>query len=282
MCSISGVYSKRGEDVSGVAFELLSGMRHRGPEAFGIKTPEGEKKSGSLKELQPLPKGETALGHSLLSITGHAVQPITSSGVSIAHNGQIYNFRDFNSWGEGSSDSEIIAGFFAKKLQKTPMPSATKQFMQKARGEYAIGLLHKKKLFAFRDPLGIRPLWFGENDSFIAFASEPHALIKVDLNFPRPLLPGHLLEVTEKGVEVKKIFSMDDFRKTVPKKHSQEALLREFEKTISLQTIGLEKAAVLFSGGVDSSLIAKAVSQRVPKTRLFVAGVEGSPDLLFA
>ena len=48
---------------------------------------------------------------------------------------------------------------------------------------------------------------------------------------------------------------------------------------MDLQCAGVKKATVLFSGGVDSSLIAKAVSQRVPDTLLFVAGVEGSEDL---
>jgi len=49
-----------------------------------------------------------------------------------------------------------------------------------------------------------------------------------------------------------------------------------------LQTNGLKKAAVLFSGGVDSSLVAKAVSEKVKDTRLFVAGVKGSEDVVFA
>ncbi|MCR4369389.1 MAG: asparagine synthase C-terminal domain-containing protein, partial [archaeon] len=53
----------------------------------------------------------------------------------------------------------------------------------------------------------------------------------------------------------------------------------EFARTMDLQTAGLKKAAILFSGGVDSSLIAKAVLDRVPKTTAFVAGVEGSHDL---
>ena len=61
-----------------------------------------------------------------------------------------------------------------------------------------------------------------------------------------------------------------------------EKLEIEFWKAIGKSTKGLEKAGVLFSAGVDSAVIAKAVSARVPKTVLFCAGLENSQDLKFA
>jgi len=59
-------------------------------------------------------------------------------------------------------------------------------------------------------------------------------------------------------------------------------LEKEFWKSIEQETKGLKKAAVLFSGGLDSATIAKAVSFEVQKTALFCAGTEGSKDMEIA
>jgi asparagine synthase (glutamine-hydrolysing) len=54
-----------------------------------------------------------------------------------------------------------------------------------------------------------------------------------------------------------------------------QALAASIEKNCNC----LSKAAVLFSGGVDSSLVAKAVSVQVSQTKLFVVGCAGSSAL---
>jgi len=282
MCSVIGIYSRNGGDISRVLFEVQSALVHRGHDAFGINVCGSEKKAKELGLLAPLPIGNFGLAHCLLSTTGYGVQPLTSNGISVVHNGQIYNYLDFSKRKNLVSDSEGILDYFAGALKSENMQVAVKKFMEKAVGEYAIGISFKNKLFAFRDPIGQKPLWFGSNDSFTAFASEPSALMKADIPFPLPLKPGHLLEITSKGFKEKNIFSIPQLKKVVPKKTDFNSFKKEFEKTIELQTNGLKKAAVLFSGGVDSSLVAKAVSEKVKDTRLFVAGVKGSEDVVFA
>ncbi len=278
MCSIIGICSKKGEDVSRKAFTMLSEMQHRGPEAFGICSQGSEKKSKTLKGLLPLPESRMLLGHSLLSNTGYCVQPITMEGISVSHNGQIYNHRSLA--GEGlSSDSEAIPLFLSRELKTKSLQAALRSFMEKAIGEYAVGMFCNGGLYAFRDFTGQKPLWFGESDSVYAFASEIGALAKIGIASPAPLEPGHLLRISEKGFSGKKIFTMQDFREKIPKKYSMQSLEGEFRKTIAMQCEGLKKAAVLFSGGIDSSLVAKAVSEQVPRTALFVAGAEDSHDI---
>lgn len=278
MCSIIGLYSKQNQDVSELALKMFSSLQHRGKEAFGFKNPKTEGKSRELKKLK-IPKTNLLLGHSLLSVTGYSEQPITKENVSISHNGQIYNYKDFS---DVKNDSGVIANFFSEELKKNSFTSAVKKFMEKTEGEYAVGVLHKKKLFAFRDFLGLKPVWFGENENIFAFASEPGALMKIDIQFPQPLKPGHYLEIDTKGILTKKIFDVNDFKKIIPKNSSVKKLKKEFDKTIELETQGLEKAAVLFSGGIDSTLIAKAVSLKVPNTKLFVAGTKESHDIIQA
>ncbi|MDP2974194.1 MAG: asparagine synthase-related protein [Candidatus Diapherotrites archaeon] len=58
-----------------------------------------------------------------------------------------------------------------------------------------------------------------------------------------------------------------------------EKLAQALAESIEKNCNTLSKAAVLFSGGVDSALVAKAVSAQVPHTSLFVSGFPGSSAL---
>ncbi len=64
----------------------------------------------------------------------------------------------------------------------------------------------------------------------------------------------------------------------VPRGHSLSALERAFDESIARSARGLEKAAVLFSGGVDSSLIASALSG-FTEVKLYCSGMVDSPVL---
>lgn len=55
-----------------------------------------------------------------------------------------------------------------------------------------------------------------------------------------------------------------------------------FWESIEKETKGLSSAAVLFSGGLDSSVIAKGISCKIKHTVLFCAGLQGSQDLIVA
>ncbi len=61
----------------------------------------------------------------------------------------------------------------------------------------------------------------------------------------------------------------------IPKEHSLNALEKAFDKAIENNISGSRKAAVLFSGGIDSSLVAFALSGKL-QIMLYCAGVKGS------
>src|SRR3989344_5005687 len=151
MCGIAGVYSKNGQDVYPVLLDLLFSQRHRGSEGFGIsvsgKTVKSEKISGLSGNFL---KGNYGICHSLLSVTGHGIQPISFPGKKfhLAHNGQIYNFREIGRK-DLSNDSESIALFLSGNPEKK-LPA----FMKKAVGSFACAISGKGFLLAFRDPVG--------------------------------------------------------------------------------------------------------------------------------
>ncbi len=74
---------------------------------------------------------------------------------------------------------------------------------QKWDGGYALcGLIGNGDAFVARDPAGIRPCWYFENDEVVAFASERAPLMTVfdlSLDAPKEVPPGHVVVVKKKG-----------------------------------------------------------------------------------
>ncbi|PIU21595.1 MAG: hypothetical protein COT15_01405 [Candidatus Diapherotrites archaeon CG08_land_8_20_14_0_20_34_12] len=69
--------------------------------------------------------------------------------------------------------------------------------------------------------------------------------------------------------------SITGLKPAIPVKSSLKELKEALLQSIFCETKDLKKAAVLFSGGIDSSLIAKLVSEKV-KIKLFTVGTEKS------
>lgn len=277
MCSVSGVISKHNQDVFDCLMELLFDLRHRGNSFFGVSVNGKTITSKNLSSLRNnFVNGTIGIAHSLNPVVSFQPQPIDFSGGAIIFNGEIYNFFDFSA---SDSDTVFIKEFFEKELKENSAEKAASKFMHKSNGEYAIAIQFKKKIYVFRDIFGIKPLWFGENDSFIAFSSEPKPLKKMNINYPLPLLPGHLLILSQKGIEVKKVFSFDSMKKKCSKKASFLDLKKSFFESVFLRTRKIKKAGILFSGGVDSTVIAKSVSSLIPETELFSVGMQDSHDL---
>ena len=291
MCGIIGLISKQGRQVFPELLDAMQNQKHRGFDSFGVHVKKTIKKKRIKEISENHLNGTMGIAQNQLSITGNGMQPFTSKNneLSLVHNGEIYNFlelkknlgKEFEKKFESSTDSEVIEKFFEKELKKKSVEASVKKFFKQSNGMYAVLFQFKNSLYAFRDPVGIKPLWIGENNSFIGASSEPKPLRKFNILFPQPLLPGHLIEFNEKGFKEKKIFDLTDLKKEIPKKKSFKKLKESFLESIELRTMHLREAAVFFSGGVDSSLIAKAVSEFVPRTTLITVGLQDSPDMKF-
>jgi amidophosphoribosyltransferase len=223
-CGVFGVFNTA--EASAVVALGLHALQHRGQEACGIATFDGqrfhwERHTGLVGDnftgadlVERLP-GMHAIGHTRYSTAGGSfvrnIQPLfadlDAGGVAIAHNGNLTNFLTLREKlvGEGSifqstSDSEVILHLIARS-RKAKVVDRFIDAMMQIEGGYALVALTNKKMIGVRDPLGIRPLVLGEVDGQYVLASETCALDMIGARFVRDIEHGEMVVISEAGVE---------------------------------------------------------------------------------
>lgn len=142
----------------------------------------------------------------------------------------------------------------------------------------ALASLTRDGLFLIRDGLGISPLYYGEADGALIFASEVKALIglanKIE-EFPPGFkyIPGRGLERFYKL----KVVSPEPLTPEEAAHRLRASLANAVE-----ELIGGENVGSWLSGGLDSSTLAALARPHVEKLHTFAVGLEGAPDLEFA
>jgi amidophosphoribosyltransferase len=226
-CGVVGV-SLQGKGAAPYLFRGLRALQHRGQESAGIATSSHgtlyHRKGMGLvheifgQELLDTLRGPVGIGHVRYSTTGSSdlenAQPIVvkvrDQDGAIAHNGDIVNFervrRRLKAQGVellGNADTETMAQLIALEYGRTrELDLAIRHAAKELVGGYAVVLLVGSKVYAFRDPLGIRPLVLGTVDGGAAVASESVALELMGGRALRDLEPGEVV-VLEKGQAVR-------------------------------------------------------------------------------
>tara|TARA_Y100000310_G_scaffold202438_1_gene202622 strand:- start:90 stop:2099 length:2010 start_codon:yes stop_codon:yes gene_type:complete len=221
MCGIIGVF---GKDCKVRVEKGLDILRNRGRDGRDIYCGDG-----------------FTLGHCLHSIVGFVKQPIVGKGVLVA-NCEIYNWEELNEKFKLNckNDSEVLFKLLEEK--------DVLEVLDLLDGVYAFAYYREGKLFLARDIIGVKPLWYSFSDGF-SFASEKKALVgAIELN-PREVLV----------YDGKVSFLKRDFFKIVPEVDGskvEELFLDALKKRVPKKKFGL-----LFSGGIDSTLIAFALKK---------------------
>lgn len=286
MCSIIGFVDKRPRNV-GDALTMLIQTRHRGPDAIGLYVDGSVAQGEGLSQISELPrKGTICLGHARLEIVGGptGLQPLSSCDrkLSLIHNGEIYNYRELRQLLARhrvftESDSEVLVHLI-EEFYQGDLPGAVKQAMPLLDGMYAFAVTDGTSLVIARDPVGKKPVYYVEGFPFY-FASEPKALRELGREIER-LRPGDMLVVDRHRISVREGYQIEEspIRLT-----DMEAAIREygivFDRAIDKRVFGLDRAAVLLSGGVDSTLVAKAIKNRGIDVTGYCAGVGDALDV---
>ncbi len=221
-CGVFGVIGAK--DASAMAALGLHSLQHRGQEAVGITSYDGDEfysrrglghvaqVFGTDESLGELP-GEMASGHVRYSTTGGSglrnVQPLyadlASGGFSIAHNGNISNAtalrRELVERGaifQSTSDTEVIIHLVATSRYRTVLDRFV-DALRLVEGAYSLICMTSEGMIACRDPLGIRPLVMGKIGDAIMFSSETVAFDVIGGELIRSIEPGELVQVDHKG-----------------------------------------------------------------------------------
>ncbi|MDB4223611.1 amidophosphoribosyltransferase [Granulosicoccus sp.] len=236
MCGIIGIVGR--ESVSPRLYDGLTLLQHRGQDAAGIATCHDGRlvlrrgaglvrdvfRSSDIQRLE----GRMGIAHvryPTAGTTGQAeAQPFyvnSPYGIVMAHNGNLTNsdvlqtelfesdLRHINT----RSDSEVLLNVFAHELQDLkPSTHLTADMIfatvaavhRRCRGAYAvIGMVVGRGVFAFRDPLGIRPAVIGErvtdNGTEYCIASESVALQGLGFTLMRDIAPGEAVYIDMDG-----------------------------------------------------------------------------------
>lgn len=290
MCSISGyaTYNQNllshVEENTKILIQMNKVMANRGPDNQGI-----------------LLRENIAMSHTRLSIRDIAGgnQPMerfsNNNSFFISYNGEIYNtkqlkdeLKSHNVETTTTSDTELILLSFM-----TFGPN----FVTKLNGIFAFSIWdnYSQKLYLYRDPLGIKPLFYHHNHEFLAFASEPkglfkHPSIKPKLNTDslrellsigpartpgngifeniKEVLPGHYLEYSKYGLK-------DYTYWTFKARPHTDTYNQTLEKTKNLVIDSVKKQMIsdipictFLSGGLDSSIVTAIVYKELEKEKI--------------
>ncbi|MBQ7583230.1 MAG: asparagine synthase B [Lachnospiraceae bacterium] len=218
----------------------------------------------------------------IMGLTPEGMQPFSLGEDKVVCNGEIYGFRkikeELKAKGytfRSDSDCEILLPLYREYgLDMFPVLGS----------EFAMVIYDSDRdsYIAARDPIGIRPLYYGYLKSgAIAFASEPRNLIGIcDRVMPFP--PGHYymdgkFRRFENLTDVKEYVSgdIDDICEGI-----RGRLIRSVEDRLDADA----PLGFLLSGGLDSSLVC-AISAKIlgKKIKTFCIGMDQDPiDLGFA
>jgi asparagine synthase (glutamine-hydrolysing) len=146
-------------------------------------------------------------------------------------------------------------------------------------GHFALVKATKDGMILKRDPLGVAPLYYGENEEgAICFASEVKALIGL-CSEVKSVPPG----CKSDGEQVESYFQLKNKELLTSDPEIVTKKLRQLLK-ISIEKLITQGDMIgsWLSGGLDSSTLAALASTFVEKIYTFSAGLEGSSDLEYA
>ena len=233
-CGVFGVFGA--EEASNLTYLGLHSLQHRGQEAAGIVSSNGEqlfvhRGMGLVQDvftadrITKLP-GASAIGHVRYTTAGGShiknAQPLAvdcgHGSISVAHNGNLTNglaLRDQLEKGgsifSSDSDTEVLVHLVARS-QKETMVDRVADALHQVEGAYSLVFLSPEELIAVRDPYGFRPLCLGKlNDAYMV-ASEPPAFTLIGAEFIRDIEPGELIVVDRLGLTSLRPFRTDPDR----------------------------------------------------------------------
>lgn len=268
MCGIVAVW---GRPEKKLAETMLARIKHRGPDDSGVKS-----------------IGAGVLAQARLSILdipgGHQPMVNERGDLAVTFNGEIYNHLELRRALEPRhlfstrSDTEVLLHLYEEEGE---------DMLSRLDGMFAFALAGPGGLLLARDPLGIKPLYYGRLGNLFLAASEIKAFPPMDEL--RALPAGHFLilsgddSIAKQGLPVPRVYcsptNVTPFIAIPPVEELLSELRRRLESAVLKRLMSDVPVGVFLSGGLDSSLVAAFMRPHVLKLHSFTAGMKGAPDL---
>ena len=284
MCGIAGYFqpnhAEAGLDQARAAVAaMIHTMAHRGPDGSGVEI---------VSDNPALVLGHRRLA--IIDLSAAASQPMLDpdTGNWLVFNGEIYNFRELRQLLLGSqqfrsqSDSEVILKTYAQWGTDA---------IARLRGMFAFALwdAQRRQLIIARDPLGIKPLYYGWHHGALLFASEVRAILAAGM--PETLSPAGLHSFLAYGA-VQEPYTLVHGLQSLPPGHSlrcqgnshdlhpfwlpppvdamppatalpalHEKVHAALQHAVASQRVADVKLGTFLSGGIDSAAIVALLRQ---------------------
>ena len=294
MCGIVGILDLSGAMVQpDKVIAMTEAIRHRGPD------------HSATFVCGPIGLGYVRL--SILDISNAGNQPMEDcSGQYVTvYNGEVYNFpalrRELELDGirfHSQTDTEVVANLFARYGVAG---------VQKLNGMFAFAVWskHDSELWLFRDPIGVKPLYYRVAAQRLTFASEIKAILTADgrgleinsrglLNYLTfghavapvtifdsvyKLLPGQYLRVKNGSVRVARYFDFPVPGRGQGNTRAEAEWIEEgtdiLRRAVKRQMIADVPVGVFLSGGIDSSLLTALMAEHTSRPQTFTVGFPG-------
>ena len=277
MCAIAGMI---GCGDAATLERMSAVMRHRGPDAHDAVWFEGHHAGFAHNRL------------AIIDLSPAGAQPMKSVDGRhwIVFNGEIYNYRalreELESQGHrfhSRSDTEVLLAGLIEWGEGC---------LQKLNGMFAFAWFDtvSGRLFAARDHLGIKPLYYTEAGGGLIFASEIKALLQCpqvsiardDAAMRNPtrfqlspdtgfygickLPPAHLMIFEGGRLTVRRYWSITPDETLTDEAEAMERIGDLVERAVEMQMISDRPIGAFLSGGLDSSLICALMRRHTGST----------------
>ncbi|MCW4000288.1 MAG: asparagine synthetase B [Candidatus Bathyarchaeota archaeon] len=204
-----------------------------------------------------------------------------SSRPAVSSNYEFQQLGDTAAAFEGRIYKPLSKTALTEQLGKTPShcEASLQTLIEQADGDYAFWMLREGWIAAGRDPIGVQPLYYGENRDVAAYATNKTALWQLGIEEPQSFPPGTLGFADKDGFKFKPVRTLSyNPPRQVSLDEAADQLLTLLTESLRRRVAGLEKAAVAFSGGLDSSLVAFLAKKLGVKVQLLHVSLENQPE----
>ena len=218
----------------------------------------------------------------IMGLTPDGMQPFMRSGCSVVCNGELYGFEIMKKELEAKGYT-FVSGSDCELLLPLWLEHGTEMF-DMLDAEFACVIYDGRtdEFIAARDPIGIRPLYYGyDGEGYIAFASEPKSLLGIcDKIMPFP--PGCYWQnggfTRYRDMTLVKEYVSNDLDEICCN------IRTKLTEGVRKRLVADAKVGFLLSGGLDSSLVCAIAARELDvPIKTFAVGMDIDPiDLKYA